>query len=110
MRTVLFFPLRDLHPVVGFRHVEDIADDRQAARAWGEREPRGVHPAVVQGTGVEEGDVAEDDGGDEHVEEVELPEGKVERDIQSLRVHVELVLGSNVDGFLIEYPCDVMDL
>lgn len=90
MRTILLLPLCDLHPVVCFRHVEHIANQRKSARARRKGEARGVHPAIGLRTGIEEGDVAKDDGGDEHIQEVELTKGKVKWDVESLGIHVKI--------------------
>lgn len=102
VRTVLLLPLRNLHPVMCFRHVEHIANERKTARAWGEGEARGVHPTVVLGTGVEEGNVAKDGGRNEHVQKVELAEGQIQWDVECLRIHGECFLDSAMDGFLNE--------
>lgn len=66
-RTILFLPFDTLQPAVRLRNVEYVADERKTSWAGWERETRGVRAAGALRASVDEGDIAKDGGGDEHV-------------------------------------------
>lgn len=66
-RTILFLPFDTLQPAVRLRNVEYVADERKTSWTGWERETRGVRAAGALRARVDEGDIAKDDGGDEHV-------------------------------------------